>query len=98
MSRITSSVGLITGIPIEETVNKLMAVAARPRELVVNRTKTIDAERLAITKLTSLVLAFQFESNRLSSSTLFDAKSVTSSDTKSLKATLTAGGNPAVGS
>ena len=35
MSRITSSVGLITGIPIEETVNKLMAVAARPRELVV---------------------------------------------------------------
>ena len=48
MSRITSSVGLITGIPIEETVAKLMAVAARPRELVANRTKTIDAERLAI--------------------------------------------------
>jgi len=37
MSRIQSSVGLITGIPIEETVNKLMAVAARPRELMVNR-------------------------------------------------------------
>ena len=78
MSRITSSVGLITGIPIEETVTKLMAVAARPRELVVSRTRAIDAERLAITKLTSLALAFEFEANRLASSTLFDRKTATS--------------------
>ena len=34
MTRIQSSVGLITGIPIEETVNKLMAIAARPRDLL----------------------------------------------------------------
>ncbi len=98
MSRITSSIGLITGIPIEETVAKLMAVAARPRELVASRTKAIDAERLAITKLTSLVLAFEFEVNKLASSTLFDAKTVTSSEPETLKATLAAGGNPAIGS
>lgn len=97
MSRISSSVGLITGIPIEETVAKLMAVAARPRELVVSRTQAIDAERLAITKLTSLVLAFEFEANKLSSSSLFDRKTATSSDPESLKAVLTEGGNPAVG-
>ena len=71
MSRIQSSVGLITGIPIEETVNKLMAVAARPRQLVADRTKLIDAERLAITKLTSLILAFEFEVNRLSRTRCF---------------------------
>jgi flagellar hook-associated protein 2 len=98
MSRITSSVGLITGIPIEETVSKLMAVAARPRDLVANRAKALDGERLAITKLTSLVLAFEFEANKLGSSTLFDAKTVTSSDAETLQATLAAGGNPALGS
>ena len=88
---------MITGIPIEETVAKLMAVAARPRELVASRTQAIDAERLAITKLTSLVLAFEFEANKLSSSSLFDRKTATSSDPESLKAVLTEDGNPAVG-
>jgi flagellar hook-associated protein 2 len=98
MSRIQSSVGLITGIPIEETVNKLLAVAARPRELLAARTRTLDTERLAITNLTSLVLAFEFEVNRLASGDLFQAKTVTSSDPDSLSATLVEGANPAAGS
>src|SRR5262245_9809913 len=98
MSRITSSVGLITGIPIAEKVEKLMALAARPRDLLANRNKTIDAERLAISKLTSLVLAFEFEANRLGSGTLFDSKAVTSSDTASLQAAITTDGNPPIGS
>jgi flagellar hook-associated protein 2 len=98
MSRIQSSVGLISGIPIEETVNKLMAVAARPRELVANRTKLIDSERLAITKLTSLILAFEFEVNKLSTDKLFQAKSVTSSNENLISAKLIDGGNPALGS
>ncbi len=97
MSRIQSSVGLITGIPIEETVNKLMALAARPRQLVADRTKLIDGERLAITKLTSLILAFEFEVNKLSTDKLFQAKSVTSSDEGVLSAKLAEGGNPALG-
>lgn len=94
MGRIQSSVGLITGIPIEETINKLMAVAARPKDLLTERTKSVDAERVAVTHLSSLVLAFQFEVNRLSSADLFQAKTVTSSDTTSLRATLTGSGTP----
>ena len=94
MTRIQSSVGLITGIPIEETVNKLMAVAARPRELVANRNKLIESERLAITKLTSLMLAFEFEVNKLSTANLFQAKTVTSSDAEVLSAKLADGRQP----
>lgn len=94
MGRIQSSVGLITGIPIEETVNKLMAIAARPKDLLTERTKSVDAERLAITHLTSLVLAFEFEVNRLSSADVFQTKTVTSSDANSLRATLTGNGTP----
>ena len=97
MSRITSSIGLITGIPIEETINKLMAVAARPRDLIASRARTLDAERLAVTKLTTLMLAFEFEVNRLASTTLFQGRTVTSSDAAILKATLADGGSPAIG-
>ena len=41
MSRIQSSTGLITGIPIEDTVNKLMAIAAQPKNMLTNRTKSL---------------------------------------------------------
>ena len=98
MSRIQSSIGLITGIPIEETVNKLMAIAARPRDVVSERVKLLDSERLAVMNLTSLLLAFEFEANRLSTDKLFQAKSVTSSAPEALQATVREGGNPAVGS
>lgn len=80
MSRIQSSVGLITGIPIEETVTKLMALAARPRDLLNTRTQGLKSEQLAVTKLTSLVLALQFETNKLSSASLFQTKQVVSSN------------------
>ena len=41
MSRIQSSTGLITGIPIEDTVNKLMALASQPKATLDNRTKDL---------------------------------------------------------
>jgi flagellar hook-associated protein 2 len=98
MSRIQSSIGLITDIPIQETVDKLIAVAARPRNLLSDRTNQLQAEQLAITQLTTLLAAFQFESNQLGSASLFDAKTVTSSDSAALSAAIAAGGNPLAGS
>ncbi|MEX2093498.1 MAG: flagellar cap protein FliD N-terminal domain-containing protein, partial [Pirellulales bacterium] len=97
MSRIQSSVGLITGIPIEETVTKLMALAARPRDLLNTRTEGLKSEQLAVTKLTSLVLALQFETNKLSSASLFQTKQVASSNDDVLSATIQTDGNPAAG-
>ena len=44
MTRIQSSVGLITGIPIEDTVNQLMEIAAQPRNMVTERNKLLQAE------------------------------------------------------
>ncbi len=97
MGRIQSSTGLITGIPIEDTVNKLIALAAQPKTNLSNRNKQLQTEKLAVQQLSSLVLAFKFESSKLGSTTLFDSKQVTSSDTAALTATVSSGGNPAVG-
>src|SRR5262245_15528921 len=97
MSRITSGVGLITGIPIEDTINKLMAVAARPRDLVSERNKLLTSERVAVTTLSSLVSAFQFEVNRPAKPSLFQSKAVTSSDEEVVTASLKADANPPAG-
>src|SRR3990172_463155 len=98
MAGIQSSTGLITGIPIEDTVNKLLAIAARPRDLLDSRTKSLQSEQLAVGKLSSLLLAFQFEVNKFATGSLFQTKSVSSSDEEVLTAALQAQGNPAVGS
>ncbi len=98
MTRIQSSVGLISGIPIQETVDQLMRVAAQPKNLVTNRTRLLESEKLAITQLTSLLVAFRFESNQLGTETLFDAKQVSTSNTAALAATVATGGKPTTGS
>jgi flagellar hook-associated protein 2 len=98
MSRIQSSVGLITGIPIQDTVDQLIAVAARPRDLVTDRNKLLQAESLAVDKLASLVLALQFDGNKLKAPSLFTSRTATSSNAAALTAAVKTGGTPAVGS
>ena len=99
MAGIQSSTGLITGIPIEETVNKLMAIAARPRDLL-DRTKQ-DAAIRAACRQPALVAGagVQVRGDKLGKVSLFQSKTAASSDSKVLTAvTLPSGGNPAVGS
>lgn len=93
MSQIQSSVGLITGIPIEETVNQLMQVAARPRTTLENRTKSLTAERTALDQLGGLLLGLRFSATKLGTGSLYSATKATSSSTSLL--TVTAGTDPA---
>ena len=59
MGRIASSIGLITGIPIEDTVNQLLAVSARPRDRLIERTEQLQAQQVAVTELTASAIAVQ---------------------------------------
>jgi flagellar hook-associated protein 2 len=98
MSRITSSVGLITGIPIEDTVTKLMAVAARPRDILKSRNDGLKQQQLALDSLGGRLLSFQFAVNKLKISSVFQTREVASSNPDVLAATLPATGTPTVGS
>ena len=60
MGRISSNIGLITGIPITDTVDQLMQIAARPRDLLTSRTESLQSQQLAITSLSSRLLGIQF--------------------------------------
>jgi flagellar hook-associated protein 2 len=96
MGRIQSNIGIITGVPITETVDALMSISARPRDLIASRTKQLQAEQAAIGELTALVLGVQFAGKNLAKESLFNAKTAASSRPESLAATVT--GSPAAGS
>jgi flagellar hook-associated protein 2 len=98
MAGITASTGLITGIPIQDTVDKLMTLAAKPKDNLTARTQTLQSEKLAVTQLTSLLVAFQFESNQLGNDSVFNSRTITSSNENALTAAVATDGNPAVGS
>jgi flagellar hook-associated protein 2 len=98
MSAIQSSVGLVTGINIQDTVDKLMSIAGQSKDNLTARTQTLSNEKLAVTQLTSLLVAFQFESNQLGKPDVFNSRTITSSDQDALTAAVSTDGNPAVGS
>ena len=95
MGQITSNIGLITGIPITDTVNQLMQIAARSRDLIVARNKAVQSEGDAVAQLTASTLGVQLAAKRLANPSIFTAKNATSSNAAVLAATAT--GNPAVG-
>ncbi|WP_254513169.1 flagellar filament capping protein FliD [Anatilimnocola floriformis] len=93
MGRITSSIGLSTGINIEDTVNKLMELASQPKTTATARKAALGTQQAAITDLTASTLGVQFAVKRLATTSLFTKRAVTSSSTL-LTATATSGVAP----
>lgn len=81
MGRITSSIGLVTGVPIEDTVNQLMALNARPRDLITARNAALQQEQLATNTLLAGVVGVQLAVRNLNDSSLFEQRTVSSSNT-----------------
>jgi len=94
MGRIQSSIGLVTGIDIEKTVNQLLAVQAKPRDNLEARKKGLDARAAAVTDLMALTLGAQFSARRLNTESLFTVKSVNSSNTGVMTASAKAEATP----
>ncbi|HOA53172.1 MAG TPA: flagellar cap protein FliD N-terminal domain-containing protein, partial [Thermogutta sp.] len=95
MGRIQTNVGLITGVPIGETVNQLMLIESRPKENLESANKKIDAERTAITELSVLFLAAQYPIKNLLKDAVYTKRSATSSNPSALNVRVT--GTPSVG-
>lgn len=95
MGRIQTNVGLITGVPIGDTVDQLMQIEARPQTNLQDANKKIDSERAALTELATLFLAAQYPVKNLLKSELYTKRSATSSNQAALSARVT--GTPGVG-
>lgn len=95
MGRIQSNVGLITGIDIGATVDKLMQVAARPRDVLVTRTNGLVKQQSAVSELMALLLAVRYMTDNLGKEAVFDKQRAASSNDAVLAASVT--GQPAAG-
>ena len=93
MGRIQSTIGLITGIPIADTVDQLMQIAARPRDLLIKRTDNLRSEQVAMAELAALLLGVQYAVGYLGKDDLYNQRFVVSSSPTILNATVT--GQPA---
>jgi flagellar hook-associated protein 2 len=88
MGRITSGVGLISGLNITDIVDQLIEVASKPRDTLTTRTKDLQSQQTAIGTLSAKLLSVQFEMGKLASASLYAAKKATSSDETVLTATV----------
>lgn len=96
MGRIQTNIGLISGMPIGEIVDSLTALAARPRDLLMERTAKLQEERLAVTELTGVLASVQYVLKSLGKHDLYDQRKAVSSHPETLSVSLT--GNPPKGS
>lgn len=95
MGRIQSNIGLITGTPIGETVTKLMELAAKPRNMLAERTQKLQEEQVAVTELSAMLLSVQYITDNLGKEDLFDKRNVVSSNEAVLSASVS--GDPPMG-
>jgi flagellar hook-associated protein 2 len=93
---ITTTTGLASGIDIGGTVDKLMALAAKPRDMLETANDGIQEQQTAINTLAALLYSVKYIADNLGKADLYQQREVTSSNSSALAVTLS--GNPAVGS
>lgn len=91
MGRITSNIGLASGVPIVDTVNQLIKVQSRPRDLLVDQNKRLETEQVSISELAAMLLSVQLSAKNLYRSTIYNQRKVTSSDESLITAVANSG-------
>ncbi|HTN77053.1 MAG TPA: flagellar filament capping protein FliD [Pirellulaceae bacterium] len=97
MGRIQSTTGIISGIPIVDTVDQLIKLQAQPRDALVARATKLQSQQSAIGDLTAVTIALQISVKKLLQASTFSQKTVTSANTSVLKATANSANTPANG-
>ena len=87
MSQLQSSVGLVTGFPIQATVQKLMALNQAPVTALQTQDTTYQNQVTAITQLQALLSSLEVSTNALGQASLYSQTNITSSNPAALTAT-----------
>ena len=95
MGRLSSSIGLITGTPIKDTVDQLINLSAIPRNRLTNRTEGLKQQRSAITDLTVLSIGLQISAKSFGTTASFNRTKASSTNADSVS--VTRSGTPELG-
>ena len=90
MGRIQSSVGLVTGINIKDTVDQLIALQGKPRDTATLKQADLKSQQTAISNLLALTLGVQIAGKKFKDASLYTKQNVTSSNPAALTAVTTA--------
>src|SRR5437879_1903412 len=96
MGRITSSIGLVSGINTSQIIDELVSLDSTPVTQLQKQVSTNNAQKAAYSDLLTQLQALKTVGDTLSNSNTFAASTAKSSDENVL--TATAGNNAAVGS
>ncbi|MCZ6681775.1 MAG: flagellar filament capping protein FliD [Planctomycetota bacterium] len=91
MSSISSSIGIISGLPIQELVDSLIAVQRRPILLMQNRVAKLTQRRTAFLGISAQLLAIRNAAVRFGDSSFFQKSAASSTNESSILATAVAG-------
>lgn len=79
MAGIQASTGLISGVPIQDTVDQLMKIAAQPRDRLVSQNTDLQGQQVAVNQLTALVIGVQLTTDQLGQDKLYSQTKIQSS-------------------
>ena len=94
LGTIQTGTGLATGMDIAGTVDKLMALNAKPRDNLKTATDTLTTQKTALTTLAALLYAIKVPTTSLGKAGVYQERAAASSLPDVLAATVT--GNPAI--
>lgn len=94
MSGISTGVGLISGINSADIVDQLMQIEARPRQLVEQRVEVLTAQKTAYLDVNARLLALKMSAGSFLDSSVFGARSATSSNPSVMAATASTTASP----
>ncbi len=94
MSTISSGVGLVSGLPINDLVDSLISVQARPITLLQARIGALTGQRTGLLQISAQLSALRNAALSLKSTSLFSSTTATSSAAQSLAATVTGVAQP----
>jgi flagellar hook-associated protein 2 len=91
MGRISTGIGLVSGINSKDIIDQLMTLESRPVTLLQTRVDSVNQQKLAFTDLQARLSSIQIFGQTVAKPQTFDAASTTSSDENVLTATASAG-------
>src|SRR3954463_12092092 len=87
MGRITTGIGLVSGINSKDIIDQLMSLEARPKDLLQTRVDVANQERVAYTGLQAKLSSIRIFAQAVRKPQTFSAATTTSSDENVLTAT-----------
>src|SRR5687767_5375888 len=91
MGRITTGIGLVSGINSKDIIDQLMALESRPKKTLETRIESVNQQKLAYTEMSTKLAALKLSGQSLKKISFFQNATATSSDEDVMTATASSG-------